>query len=596
MVLQTTPAPGPGSAGPARDTGPPRRRLRSVLPSRPQAGPGRWVVIAVTWAMAVAVLIPILAVFYESIQKRTGLLTSVFSLDSYRALFTPRIYEAVVLSLKFGLGSAVIATVVGTVLAFLVVRTDVPGRRIIELASYVPFFLSSFLLAICWQYVGSPNTGLLNRLAIDLGLTDHAFLDIYSEVGIILVIGIAHTPLAFLMVSGALRQMDPALEQAARVCGAGRIRTSWQVTIRLASRGIISAFIINFVLGFEDLGVPLVLGNPAGIEPLPMRVWEVIQREFPADYNFAAAASVLLLTLPVLAFWFQGRITGSRSRYTLSGKASAPQRMALGWAKWPAFAFCAVWVVIAVILPMVALILTAFQRRWSGTLDTGLLTLDNFAKVFETTSYSLPVLSAFWNSLILAVVVATIVVILAPVATYAIHRLRMRGGRWAEVILSAPLAIPGSTIAVGLLNLLVQTPLYATIWIIAIGFAIRYFPYGLRTVDAAVGSIHPELEEASRVSGYGLGQTLRRVVIPLLRPAMVGGWLLLFVLLMRDVAMSNLLYAGGNRTLSVALLSISALQPTGVVAAFTLMQIVLFLGVAALAMLSGGARREALRM
>ncbi|MDQ7904617.1 iron ABC transporter permease [Phytohabitans sp. ZYX-F-186] len=549
-----------------------------------------------TWAMAAAVVVPLLAVLYESLRKRTGLLTSVWSLDSYRALFTPRIYEAAFLSFKFGLGSAIFATVVGTVLAFLIVRTDVPGRRFIELASYVPFFLSSFLLAVCWQYVGSPNTGLVNRLAIDWGLADSAFLNIYSEYGIILVVGIAHTPLAFLMVAGALRQMDPALEQAARVCGAGRLRTSWLVTLRLVSRGVISAFIINFVLGFEDLGVPLVLGNPAGIEPLPMRIWEVIQREFPADYNFAAAASVLLLTVPVLAFWLQSRITGSRARYTLSGKASAPQRMTLGWAKWPAFAFCLGWVFIAVILPMTALALTAFQRRWSGTLDLDLLTLDNFKTVFEGNSYSLPVLSAFWNSLVLAVVVATFVVIIAAVATYAVNRLRMRGGRWVEVVLSVPLAIPGSTIAVGLLNLLVQTPLYATIWIIAIGFAIRYFPYGLRTVDAAVGAIHPELEEASRVSGYGLGQTLRRVVMPLLRPAMVGGWLLLFVLLMRDVAMSNLLYAGGNRTLSVALLSISALQPTGVVAAFTLLQIVLFLVVAALAMLSGGARREALQV
>jgi iron(III) transport system permease protein len=174
--------------------------------------------------------------------------------------------------------------------------------------------------------------------------------------------------------------------------------------------------------------------------------------------------------------------------------------------------------------------------------------------------------------------------------------MRSRGGRFAEVVLSIPLAIPGSTIAVGVLNLLVTTPLYATVWIIAIGFAIRYFPYGLRTVDGAIGSIHPELEEASRMSGYGLGQTLRRIVVPLLRPAMIGGWLLLFVLLMRDVAISNLLYAGGNRTLSVALLSISSLQQTGVVAAFALMQIVLFLAVASLAMLSGGARRQALRM
>ncbi|WP_166462809.1 ABC transporter permease [Amycolatopsis acidicola] len=543
-----------------------------------------------TWAVTALVVVPLIAVLYDSLHAKTGLLTSVWSWDSYRALLSPRIRDSALLSLKFGVGSAGLATIAGALLAFLVVRTDLPGRRLIEICSYVPFFLSSFLLAICWQYVGSPNTGLVNHLA------GTPWFDVYSQGGIILVIGIAHTPLAFLMISGALRQMDPALEQAARVCGAGRFRVSRQITLRLVSRGIVSAFIMTFAMGFEDLGVPLVLGSPVGIDPLPLRIWEVIQREFPADYNFAAAASVLLLVIPVLAFWLQSRLLGKRAGYTLSGKASAASRMALGWAKWPALAFCLLWIFVAVVLPMAALVLTAVQRRWSGTLDVHLLTFDNFKAVFETGSYSAPVVSAFWNSLVLAVVVATAVVALAAVVTYAVHRMRIRGGRFAEVILSVPLAIPGSTIAVGLLNLLVQTPLYATIWIIAIGFAVRYFPYGLRTVDAAFGAIHPELEDASRVSGRGLGQTLRRIVVPLLRPAMVGGWLLLFILLMRDVGISNLLYAGGNRTLSVALLSISSLQQTGVVAAFALLQIVLFLAVASLTLFSGGARREALRM
>lgn len=555
-----------------------------------QASVGRTVTTAICWGLAIAVLLPIGDVLFESFRTRTGVLTSTFSLENYQRLFSPQIYDAVKLSLLFGVGSSLFATVVGLILAWLIVRTDVPWRRFFELMAVVPFFLSPFLLAISWQYISSPNIGVLNRLAISSGLVSSAPFNIYSEFGIILVIGIAHVPLAFLMISGALRQMDASLEQAARVCGAGSLRTSLFITVPLVSRAVISSAIINFVLGFEDLGVPLVLGVPSLIRPLSVKIWEAIQKAFPTDYNFAAAAGMLMVLVPAFAFWLQRRILGRRSYITVAGKASAPQQLALGPAKWAAFAFSLGWVFIAVLLPIGVLALGAFSRRWTGTVDLDLLTLNNFAIVLQGNSFSLPVLPALQNSLILAASAATVLMLSAVIVAYGVNRLRVPGGRWIDVLLSVPLAIPGIALAVGLLNLLVLTPLYGTIWIIGLAYAVRYFPYGLRPADAALAAIHPELEEAARVSGGGLGLTLRRVVFPLLTPAIASGWLLLFVIFMREVSMSNLLYAGENRTLSVALLSISALQPTGVVAAFTLMQITLFLLVAALAQVPGRGR------
>ena len=579
-------------AGP--DEAPSRRRRRLPGGSGPRTGRG--VATTVCWVLAAATVVPLVEVVYQSFRKQTGLLTSVFSLDSYRQLFTAQIFHSVGLSLEFGLGSAVIAVVVGGALAWLIVRTDIPWRRFFEIAALVPFFLSPFILAITWEYTGSPNTGLFNRALIAIGLTHSAVLNIYSTFGIILVIGMAHVPLAYLMISGSLRQMDPSLEQAARVSGAGPLRTGLQVTARLASPGVMSAFVIAFVLGFEDLGVPLVLGVPSGITPLSVRIWQTIQQTFPANYNFAAAASVFMVLIPAIAFWIQRRIVGRRTRYTVSGKSSAPQRMALGRAKWPAFILCLLWTLFAVVLPLVTLVLTAFQRRWTGSVNLGILTLSNFTAVFHNNSSALPVFGALTNSLLLSACTATFVIVCAVAVTYGTSRLRARGGRIADLILSMPLAVPGTTIAVGLLNLLLRTPLYGTIWIIGIAYAIRYFPYALRPVDAALTAVHPELEEASRVSGRGLIQTVRLVIFPLLRPAMISGWLILFVMFMREVAISNLLYLGGNSTLSVALRSLSSLEPDGVVAAFTLMQIVLFLLIAGLALLAGGSRRTALRL
>lgn len=562
-------------------------------PGRAQAQAGRTLVSAICWALALAVLVPLGDIVYESFRARTGLLTSTYSLESYGKLVTPQVLDSAVLSLQLGFGSALVATALGTVLAWLIVRSDVPWRRFFELASFVPFFLSPFLLAIAWQYVASPSIGVLNRAVISLGVSESPPINVYSVYGIVLVLAIAHVPLVLLMVSGALRQMDPALEQAARVCGANGVRTSALVTVPLVSRAVISAAIITFALGFEDLGVALVLGVPSLIRPLSVRIWETIQKAFPADYNFAAAAGVLMIVIPALAFWYQRRVLGQRTLYTVAGKATAPQQFALGGARWAAFAFCAAWVVVADVLPIGVLALSAFSRRWSGTIDLGLLTFDNFATLLQGDSYSLPVLPALTNSLVLAACTATVVILGAVTAAYGINRLRVRGSHWIDVLLSVPLAVPGVTIAVGLLNLLIQTPLYGTIWIIALAYAVRYFPYGLRPTDAALAAIHPELEEAARVSGGGLGFTLRRVIVPLLRPAMISGWLLLFVMFMREVSMSNLLYAGDNRTLSVALLSISGLQPNGVVAAFTLMQISLFLLVAALAVVVGRGRTAA---
>lgn len=570
------------------------RALRLRVGVRSGQSGSRWTATIVCWFLAVVIAVPMGDVVYQSFRTPTGLLSSAFSLDSYKKLFTSDIFRSVALSFRLGVGSAAIAVLVGGLLAWLLVRTDVPWRRFIEIATLIPFFLSPFILAVAWQYTGSPSIGLFNRAVMATGLTHSAPLDIYTTFGITLVIGIAHVPLAYLIISGSLRQIDASLEQAARVCGAGPARTSVLITARLALPGLISAAIVTFVLGFEDLGVPLVLGVPKGITPLSVRIWETIHKDFPADYNFAAAAGVLMVLIPAFAFWLQHRIVGRRSRYTVGGKATAPQRVALGGAKWPAFAFCLIWIAFAVLLPLLTLVLCSLQRRWSGSVDFSIMSLHNFSAVFQNgNTSSLPVLPALLNSLVLSAVVATVLMICALATTYGINRLRARGGRVADIILSMPLAIPGVTIAVGLLNLLIQTPLYASLGIIGLAYAIRYFPYALRPVDAALGSIHPELEEASRVSGRGLVQTLRLVIVPLLRPAMLSGWVILFVMLMREVSMSNVLYAGSNSTLSVALRSVASLQPNGVVAAFALMQIAMFLGLAGIALLLGGGRRIA---
>lgn len=556
----------------------PRRRALAALPARP-------VTTAVCLGLGVAIAAPLVVLVVESFQKPTGLVTSVFSLDTYRQVFTGAVMHDLVASLEIGVGGAVFATVIGTTLAWLVTRTDMPWRRFFEVANFVPFFLTPLILAIAWTYLCSPQIGLLNHLAVASGATGAAPIDIYSLGGIIFVETMANAPLAFLLVAASMRQMDPALEQAARSCGSNPIRATLRVTLPLATPAVISAAVLTFMLSFEDLGAPLVLGQPAGIEPLPIRIYDTLQQAFPPNYNFAAGLGCLMITIPAIGFWLQRRVTGRRSYATVTGKATQPARLTLGRGKWPAFALTLIYVSTAVFLPLGALLIAAFSRHWSGTIDPALFTLSNFAQLFASSTAILPALQ---NSLTLAVSMATAVVVAAVVASYGVTRLRVWGGRIIDIVLSAPLAVPGTALAVGVLALLLRTPLFGTIWIIGLGYAIRYFPYGQRNVGASLAAVHPELEDASRVAGSGMARTVARIVVPLLRAGLVSGWLLLFVMFMREVTMSNLLYTGGNETLSAALLIMMNNQSPGVVAAFTIVQVGLLLIPATLVILLGG--------
>lgn len=523
--------------------------------------------------VGIAFASPLGELVWRSFQKSTGLLTWVYSFDGYRRVFTSSIGRAALASFEIGVSTAIVATAIGATIAWMVSRTDLPGRRAFEIINFVPFFLSPFIGAIAWGYLGSPNNGLLNGWAVSSGLFHSAPLNMYSLYGIIIVLVIAHVPLSMILTSASLRQMDPALEQAARTCGANPFRASVRVTLALARPAILSAAILTFVLAIEDLGSPLVLGYSSGVQTLSTQIWGSVQKAFPADYSFAATLGCVMMVITIFAVMMQRWALGRRSYVTVSGKASAPRLVELGKARWPLFALNFLYVFIAVVLPVGTLVLTAFSKRWTGEIKPSLFTMANWHLMFDNSL----VPTALEHSVTLAVVAATGAVLVSIIATYGVDRMHIKGGKIVDTILTLPVAVPGLALAVGLLDLLIRTPLYATIWIIGIAYAIRYFPYAHRSVQASLTALHPELEEAARISGSGLARIIRRILMPLMTAGIARGWLLLFVMFMREVSMSNLLYSGSNQTLSTALLDMVGNQPAGVTAAFTLLQTLLIL-------------------
>ncbi len=529
---------------------------------------------AVALAVATAIVAPVAEIVLRSFEKQTGLFTSTASLANYERLLSPDMVSSGSATFIIAAGSALLATVLGTILALVVARTDVPGWKWLELLAYVPFFWTPMISGIAWAYLAAPDTGILNHLAVATGVFREGPFNAYTLPAIIFVLGLSWVPIVMLLTIGTLRQADPALEHASRACGAGPFRTFWRVTLPLAIPAVSSAAVLVFVLSVDEFGVPIILGYPYGTQTLSTRLYDTVLQSFPPNYNLAAAIGTVMVAVALVAFYLQHRLVRGRSFVTVSGRNAGAQRIRLGGWRWLAFALAVAYVALAVVLPLCALAIAAISARWTGTIDLRYFTTENFRLLFTADPLAQ---TALVNSMFLAPVAATVGIALALAAAYGTQRLRFRGARLVDLLLGIPIAVPGMALAVGILDLLIRTPAYATLAIIGLAYVVRYFPYGHQTVVSAFGGLHPELEEAAQVSGGGRVRTLRAVLLPLVRPSLLSGWLLLCIMFLREVSMSNILWNNGTQVLSVALLDAVEFQPAGVAAAFTLVQVAVIL-------------------
>jgi iron(III) transport system permease protein len=428
-----------------------------------------------------------------------------------------------------------------------------PGRRWFEIFNLVPFFLSPYVGAISWIYLAAPNSGLIQRYLSDyLGVSAN-WLPLYSLGGVIWVLALFYTPYVYLFVIAPMRQMDAALEDAARVHGASFWFTLRTITIPLLFPALMSGALIVFVTSAGLFDVPLALAAPKGIRTMPTEIFSLVQ--YPSDLGRAASFGVVVMLATILLAILQRRYIDRRRFDTVSGKGYRPRVVQLRTGgKVAALALEIVYVGSGVVLPVVALLMVSFSRLWSGRFNPAVLTTRNFEYVLF--GYSLTQ-QAILNSLYLAVVGATIGVILAVLQAYYLNRGRRRYRGLVDSILSLPLGIPGIILGLGFLIIAIRTPLYSTLTIILIAYIARFFPFATRTVSSMLLAINPELEQSARASGATWLQTMRYVLLPLLLPAMIAAWLMLFVIFIRELGATILLYAQGTETISVALVILS---------------------------------------
>src|SRR5580693_1636265 len=457
------------------------------------------------------------------------------SLKNFAGLFAdPRFYQAAGNTIICGIGATLVSCVLGLSLAWVVSRTDMPGRRWFEIFNLVPFFLSPYVGAISWVYLAAPHSGILSKLLADVFGLPPDLIPIYGIGGATWVLSLFYTPYVYLFVIAPMRQMDPALEDAARVHGAGFWTTLRLITIPLLFPALLSAALIVLVTSAGLFDVPLALASPRGIRTMPTEIFQLVQ--YPSDLGRAAAFGVVVMAVTILFTVLQRRYIDRRRFETVTGRGYRPRTIALRpGGRAAALALEIVYIGCGVVLPVIALLMVSFSSIWTGKLSYATLTLRNFEYV--TFNYSLTQ-QAILNSLFLAVV--------------------------------------GATLGVGFLILAIRTPLYSTLAIILIAYIARFFPFATRTVSAMLLAINPELEQSARASGATWLQTMHYVLMPLLTPAIVAAWLMLFVIFIRELGATILLYAQGTETISVALVVLSE-RSSGYVAALAVIQLLLLL-------------------
>jgi iron(III) transport system permease protein len=506
------------------------------------------IVVVVVAAIAYLALVPLGFLVWETFFE-DGALT----LDRFREAYAAvGLGEMLRNSLLFALGTTVFAVTLGTLLAYLIVRTDVPFKPLMFAASLVPLIIPGILHTIAWIFLASPEIGVVNRWFISPVFGGRSF-DIFSLWGMILVEGLHLAPLVFLLMVAALRSMDPALEESAIMSGAPLRTVFRRITIPLVRPALYASILIMAVRAIEAFEVPALLGMPKGVWVFTSRIWRVLNALEP-NYGQAGAYAMTLLVLTSIGVFWQTRLSKRGKAYqTVTGKGFRPRPVQLGVWRWPATVLILAYFFVAVVMPLGIVAYASTQRFYSPPSRAQLefVTLENYRAIFEHDD----VKHAIVNSAVLGVGSATTVMLFMAVAAWLVVRTRLPGRWMVDNLAFLPLVIPGLVLGVALLfvYLRVPLPIYGTLWILFIAYFTRYMPYGMRYASTSMYQIGRELEESAMTSGAGWWQTFRRVIIPLLGPGLVAGWIYIVVVSVRELSSSILLYSPGNEVLSIVI-------------------------------------------
>src|SRR5262245_60383313 len=514
----------------------------------------KWLIIGACVALTLYLgVVPLAFLLWQSFfTPQSAAKAAEFTFGNYREAYASA--ETWLLfwnSLKFSAGTAALAFALGTLLAWMNERTNTPFKALFFAFSIIPLIIPGILFTVAWILLGSPKIGLINLALQKLFDTEAVFVNVYSLAGMIWVDALHYSPMAFLLMTAAFRSMDPALEESAVMSGASVPQVVARVTLPLVWPAIFATLLILFVRAIESFEVPALLGLPVGIQVFTSAIYQAVHR-YPSQIGLASAYAVTLLAITTVGVYFQSRLSTRGSRYaTMTGKGFRPRTIDLGRWRYLTTAIFLFYFLAIVVLPFAVLLWSSLQKFYSVPSMEALsrLTLDPYRTILSYPNLTRSV----WNSLLLALGSATLIMLVTSVICWIVVKTKLPGRWLLDNIASLPMVFPGLVLGLSIMILYLYLPIgvYGTIWIMLIAYVTRFMPYGLRYNTTSMLQIHKELEESAAMSGASWTTTFRRIILPLLKPGLVAGWIYIVIVSVRELSSSILLYSPGTEVMSI---------------------------------------------
>lgn len=509
----------------------------------------KWVFIfGIIGFLLIFQVFPLLYLLYKSIFPDGS-----FSLEGFRRIYSYALnWDALKNTIIVSTLAMIFGTLIAFPLAWLVGRTNLLGKKFFRTLFVMTYMVPPYVGAMSWLRLLNPNAGVLNNILKDLfGLASPPF-NIYSLTGLVWVTTTFYYPFAFITISRAMEKMDPTLEEAARVSGASPVKTLFTVTLPTMLPSIVAAALLVFVSAASCYGIPSIIGAPGKIHTVTTRIFEYVQIGNQQGLNDATVLAVFLMILALVIMYISS-VPVSRKQYiTVSGKSMRPNIVDLGRWRWPISIFVGLFALIIVIIPFLTVVITSFTQNLGKHIG-----VDNFTtKFWETIISRASIISSLKNSLIAAVLAATIGLVIACVMAYLLKRTKVKGRAIPDFLITIGSGTPSIVIALSLIMTMsgkFEINIYNTIWIMVVAYMIKYMLMGMRTVVSAFSQISMDLEEVAQISGSGWLRRFKDIIAPLILPSIVAGWFLIFMPSFYELTMSNLLFSNNTMTLGVEL-------------------------------------------
>ncbi|MBN3819456.1 iron ABC transporter permease [Paraburkholderia sp. Se-20369] len=542
-------------------------------PLQPLAGMLRWLVIAV---LTVAVALPLGFILFQSLLSAPFFdANRTLGIDGFRFIFSdPDFWSAVKNSFIIAGGMLFISIPLGGILAFLMVRTDLPGRRWLEPLLLTPVFVSPMVLAFGYVVAAGP-VGFYSVWFKELFGVQNVPWNVYSIFAITLIVGLTHVPHVYLYSSAALRNLGSDVEEAARVAGARPFRVALDVSLPMTMPALLFAGVLVFFLGFEVFGLPLVLGDPEGHLVLATYLYKLTNKLGVPSYHLMAAVAVCIVAITFPLVLLQRRLLKTASRFvTVKGKAGRTTVLPLGAWRWVALAIVVLWLALTVVVPISGIVLRAFVTNWGEGVALGeVLTLANFTELFEQDN----LVRAIVNTLGIGVIGGAVAVGFYSLVAFAGHRRHDWATRLLDYLVLLPRAVPGLLAGLAFLWIFLFVPglreIKNSMWSIWIAYTVVWLAYGMRLIQSALLQVGPELEEAGRSVGATRGRVSLDVTLPLVRFGLLAAWLLIFMIFEREYSTAVYLLSPGTEVIGALLVSLWATGAVDQVAALSVINI-----------------------